>query len=215
MPTPIGHSLAGAIIYALSTKGKDLLKSWKWLAVCVLFAALADIDFVPALFGRLDIANHIHRHMTHTLLFAVIVSGGAFGVLKALRNPRSLRYSAVIFLCLASHVFLDMVGKDFRPPIGVPFLWPFVRRSFKIPVDIFLNLHKDTYGEIFSLYNVGVLAREVIIFGSILLILAIVKLGYASPKRESHAEGVVAKARRRKGEKSGDSFRYGTPTQRK
>ena len=79
-------------------------------------------------------------------------------------------------------------------------------------MDIFLNLHKDTYGEIFSLYNVGVLAREVIIFGSILLILAIVKFGYASRKRERRP---LAKARRRKGEKSGDLFRYGTPTQRK
>ena len=186
MPTPIGHSLAGAIIYAVSTKGKNLLKSWRWLVSCVAFAALADIDFLPGLFGRLELANRLHRHLTHTLLFAIAVSGIAFGVLRILKRPRPVRGCFILFCCMGSHILLDLLGKDFRPPIGVPFLSPFTAKSFKIPVGFFLDLHKDTYAEIFSLRTAGILVHEVLLFGGILVIIAALKLRRAA--RELSAE---------------------------
>lgn len=192
MPTPIGHSLAGAIIYTATTKERYLLKSWKWLVVCVVFAALADIDFAPALFGKLDLANRVHRHLTHTLLFAIASGAAAFGVLKILRRPQAARDSLVLFLCLASHILLDMLGKDTRPPFGVPFLWPFVGRSFKLPVELFPDLHKSTYAEIFSLHNMGVVAYEVMVFGSILSILIVIKRRRESKKRRVKEYGSVA-----------------------
>jgi len=191
MPTPIGHALSGAVVYAVFTKGKHLLKLWKWLVVCMVFAALADIDFIPALFGRVDIANRIHRGPTHSLLFAVVVGVAAFGVMKALGKPRPVRSSVVLFFCLLSHILLDLMGKDYRPPIGVPVLWPFVARSVRIPVGVFLDLHKDTYAEIVSLYNVRVFAHEVMVFGSILSILVVFKLWYASKKGRLEDHGGV------------------------
>lgn len=192
MPTPIGHSLAGAVVYALSTKGKDLLKSWRWLVVCMVFAAVADIDFLPALVGRIDLANRVHRGATHSLLFAMIAAGIAFCVLRLLRRPRAGWYSTVLFLCLLSHLFLDLLGKDSRQPIGVPLLWPILGKSFKLPVEVFFDLRKDTYAEIVGLHNIGVLAHEVLLFGSILLLLVLVKLPRGSKKQEaSKSEGVA------------------------
>lgn len=175
MPTPVGHSLSGAVIYALTTKSENLVASWRWGIVCMLAAALADIDFLPALFGDLSLANSVHRYLTHTLLFAVVVGLAAFGILKVLGRPRPIRGSAVLFSCLVGHIFLDLLGKDFRPPIGVPFLWPFVKRSFSLPVQLFPNLLKDTYAEIVSLHNIRVMAFEALLLGGFFAIVVAVK----------------------------------------
>jgi len=175
VPTPVGHSLSGAVIYALTTKSENLVTSWRWGVTCMLAAALADIDFLPALFGDLNLANSVHRYFTHTLLFAVVVGLAALGILRVLGKPRPVRASTVLFSCLVAHIFLDLLGKDFRPPIGVPFLWPFVRRSFKLPVQIFPSLLKDTYAEIVSLHNIGVVAVEVLLLGGLFAIVVGVK----------------------------------------
>jgi membrane-bound metal-dependent hydrolase YbcI (DUF457 family) len=191
MPSPLGHSLAGAIIYSLTTKGSHLLKSWKWLVVCVLFATLADADFVPALFGRLDLANRLHRHLTHTLLFATVTWAAAYGVLRLLRKPSAGRDSVVLFFCCLSHLFLDMLGKDPRPPLGIPLLWPFVRGRLKFPVKLLLDLHKDTYAGLFSFHNLGVLVYEAIVLGTVLLALIFLKLRYELRKRQVQEYGQV------------------------
>jgi membrane-bound metal-dependent hydrolase YbcI (DUF457 family) len=183
MPTPIGHSLAGAVIYALSTRRRNLLASWRWLVVCMIVAALPDIDFVPALFGRFDIANRVHRHVTHTALMAVVVGIVAYGVLRGLRRARPVRYAAIIFSCWASHIFLDLLGKDYRPPIGIRFLWPFVGKSYKIPLEVFLDVHKDTYADVFTAHNAVVLLQEVLIFGAMLSVIVVVKLLYGLKQR--------------------------------
>jgi membrane-bound metal-dependent hydrolase YbcI (DUF457 family) len=175
VPTPVGHSLSGAVIYALTTKSENLVTSWRWGVTFMLAAALADIDFLPAMFGDLDLANSVHRYFTHTLLFAAVVGLAALGILRVLGQPGLIRSSAVLFSCLVAHIFLDLLGKDFRPPIGVPFLWPFVRRSFKLPVQIFPSLLKDTYAEIVSLHNIGVVAAEVLMLGGLLGIVVVVK----------------------------------------
>jgi 4-diphosphocytidyl-2-C-methyl-D-erythritol kinase len=141
----------------------------------MLAASVADIDFLPALFGNLSLANSVHRYVTHTLLFAVVGGLAAFGVLKVLGKPRPLRSSLVLFACLIAHIFLDLLGKDYRPPIGVPFLWPFVKRSFALPVQIFPSLLKDTYAEIVSLHNIRVMAFEALLLGGLFGIVVGVK----------------------------------------
>lgn len=175
MPTPVGHSLSGAIIYALTTKSENLVTSWRWGVTCMFAAALGDIDFLPALFGNLTLANSVHRYFTHTLLFAVVVGLAALGILRMLGKPRRIRSAAVLFACLVAHILLDLLGKDYRPPIGVPFLWPFVRRSFSLPVQIFPSLLKDTYAEIVSLHNIGVMAFEVLVLGGLFAIVVAAK----------------------------------------
>jgi len=150
----------------------------------MLVATLADIDFFPALFGNLELANRLHRYLTHTLLFAVLAGLVALAVLKILRKAHPMRNSIVLFACLASHIFLDLLGKDTRPPIGVPLLWPFVRRSFKLPVELFLDLQKGTYAEIFGLHNVRVLAHEVLLLGSLLVIIAVLKIRFGAKHRQ-------------------------------
>ena len=141
--------------------------------LCMAVAALADIDFAPALFGRLGLANSTHRHVTHTLLFCVVVFGAAVLLMKAFRAAGVWRSSFVLFCCSLSHILLDLLGKDSRPPIGLPFLWPFVGRSFKIPIALFPDLKKDTYAEIFSLRTMWIVGYEVAVFGLIFLLLAV------------------------------------------
>jgi len=97
----------------------------------------------------------------------------------------------VLFLCWLSHLFLDMLGKDPRPPAGLPLLWPFVGERFRFPVTLFPGSHNDTYAEIFSLHNFGVLAYESIVFGTLLLVLIVLKLRYESKKRQVQKYGQV------------------------
>ncbi len=192
MPTPVGHSLAGAVIYALTTKGTHLLRFWKWGVACMFVAALADIDFFPALFGDLALANRLHRYLTHTLLFALVAWLMALVVLRTIHRARPLRDSLVLFACLTSHIFLDLLGKDTRPPIGVPFLWPFVQRSYKLPVEVFLDIKKDAYTEIFGLHNLRVVAHEILLFGSLLAITVVLKMRFGAKQKgieASHPEG--------------------------
>ncbi len=170
-------------MYAISTRADHLLKSWRWLLLCMVFAALADIDFLPAFFGNLKLANRFHRQVTHSLLFAVLILGAAFGVLRMIRNPRPARNSIVLFCCALSHLILDLLGADLRPPVGVPLLWPLLRRSFKPPVEIFTNLYKETYAEIFSSHNLGVIAHEVLLFGAILFLIIVLKIRYGAKAR--------------------------------
>jgi membrane-bound metal-dependent hydrolase YbcI (DUF457 family) len=173
MPTPVGHGLAGAIISTFSRKKPGFRAGWRWVLVCVVLAALADIDFAPALFGRLGLANSYHRQVTHTLLFCVVVFAAAVLLLKAFRIAGVWQNSFVLFCCSLSHILLDLLGTDTRPPIGLPFLWPLVGRSFKIPIELFPALKKNTYAEIFSLRTVWILGYEIVVFGSILLLLAV------------------------------------------
>jgi membrane-bound metal-dependent hydrolase YbcI (DUF457 family) len=180
MPTPVAHSLAGAVVYAVSTRGSKLFKSWRWLLLCMFFAAVADLDFFPGLFGRLDLANQFHRRFIHTLLFAILASTAGYVVLRVLRKQRPVRNSILLFGCASSHILLDMLGKDSREPIGIPFLWPLVRRTFKIPLEIFPDLRKDTYAEMFTFRTVRVIVGEVLLFGAILLVVTALKLRRAA-----------------------------------
>jgi len=176
MPTPVAHSLAGAIAYALATRRSMLFRSWRWLLLCVLFAAMADLDFLPGLFGRLDLANRFHRRLSHSFLFAILASATAYVVLKSLQKQKPLRNSILLLSCAMSHILLDLLGKDLREPIGLPLLWPFVRRSFKIPIEIFPDLRKDTYAEMFSFHTLRVVAGEILFFGALLFIVIALKL---------------------------------------
>ena len=95
------------------------------LAVAAFLACLPDLDYIPGLLvGEL---NRYHQLWTHSLLFCTVAAAVAA---RALRRTR-LRPPAV-FAIVFSHLLLDLLTEDARPPVGIPLLWPFSSRPFQI-----------------------------------------------------------------------------------
>lgn len=131
MPLPLAHSLAGVAVY----KGLDAdgtLFTWPRLLLAVFLANSPDLDLLPGiLLGEPNRYHHVG--FSHSAVFAV-VAAVAVGVAAAAAGRRwpvaSRRLSAVtgtalmVALLLLSHILLDMLTQDFRPPTGVPAWWP-------------------------------------------------------------------------------------------
>ena len=126
MATPIGHAVAGLVISGVSKP--QTRKERIALALVCTFAALApDLDVIPGLL--LGTPARFHGGISHSLGFAVALSLAIAGAYRLVGKP-----SKEIFLLAVtayiSHLALDMLGPDGRPPYGIPFFWPLVvRRS--------------------------------------------------------------------------------------
>ena len=104
MPLPIVHSFAGYSIYRSSSKARES-GGWKWAALAILLANLADFDYLPGAFvGQM---GRFHRGISHSLGAAVFV--GLFtGLLARVWKKDSFKESALFsFSAYVSHIFLD------------------------------------------------------------------------------------------------------------
>jgi membrane-bound metal-dependent hydrolase YbcI (DUF457 family) len=168
MPTPIGHALAGTIIYLFSN-GKSR-KKWLILFAVVFVAGLPDIDFV---FGFIvGNPNKHHHHFTHSFLFVVIA--GLIGAFMAYKTSiMSFQRSALLFIGAGiSHIFLDILCLDTTAPFGVPIFWPFWEKCFISPIQIFSDVHRALSSTIFfqsliNWHNLRTVLLEIIILGPV------------------------------------------------
>ena len=144
MPSPIGHALGGIAV------AWGVVPRRNWNAAVVLAAV--------ALAPDLDLLVGDHRGISHSL-GAAVVAGALASVAAALRKgvrpgsdpfstPRegvrpgsdpffAARWGAAVALAWTSHVFLDWLSNDTRPPIGVMALWPVTRDYYKAAIEIF------------------------------------------------------------------------------
>lgn len=169
MAGPLGHSLAGVLIY--QTAGERARIDGRTAAIlCVVAAVAPDLDFLPGLWVGMPALYH--QGISHSFLFALVVSLAlAVGFGRAGRAwPRLW---SVLFLAYTSHLVIDLFGPDARPPYGVPLLWPLSDHAFLAPVKLFLGFHHAgrtgaSTGEwlrgVLSLRNVAALAVEALWF---------------------------------------------------
>ena len=170
MPTPIGHTLAGAAIFELSRPGE---RNWPRLALCVTLANLADIDMIIG-FG-VGLPNLFHRGLTHSLL--ITLAFGVVGIIYGfVSRKKSFLFWAGLFLAAyGSHLLLDWLALDTGPPIGIPLFWPFSDAYFVSPVTLFSDVYKGMtnatfFEELFCRHNLVTIARELIIMGPVYLV---------------------------------------------
>jgi membrane-bound metal-dependent hydrolase YbcI (DUF457 family) len=160
MPSPIGHALGGIAAAWVAVPRKN------FNAAVVLAAA--------ALAPDLDLLVGDHRGMSHSV-GAAVVAGGIAGIAAALRDRRSGSFSAAwwgvaVALAWASHVFLDWLSNDTRPPIGVMALWPFTRDYYKAAIEIFPAVSRQCCSLRFWLHNVRAGVVEGLILTPLLLL---------------------------------------------
>ena len=122
MSSPIGHSLAAYLIYCGRVKGMSARLDTYLFSAALLAANLPDLDFLPGfLVGR---PNLYHHGASHSLCAALV-----FSLLMALAVQLLKSYSLVknflfFLVILCSHLLLDYVSFDGRPPEGIPLFWP-------------------------------------------------------------------------------------------
>jgi inner membrane protein len=167
LATPIGHALAGYAVYCFFAPQRKSQRINLALLSSIL-AVSPDLDFLPGiLIGR---PAAYHQGITHSIGFAIIICSGVVWLLR--RTSSFFPAFVICFLSYLSHLILDFFGPDNRLPYGIPLFWPITQKYFISPVPVFLGVHHagSTSSSIlewgagmFSLYNLGAIALEVVI----------------------------------------------------
>ena len=159
MPSPVGHSLMGAIIYR-GAGGRVDRYQWSLLAACLFAANAPDLDFLPGLFvGDL---SRFHHGPSHSIAFAFV-----FGLFAAIVLPFGKRRAfAIGFLNYLSHVFMDFLIDDPSWPQGVPLFWPFSDEHYMAPMTVFRKFDyspesSSLIATLFSIDNLATIAAEI------------------------------------------------------
>ena len=143
MPSPIGHALGG-ICAGWHAGGRQNLRD-----ACVLAAVAIAPD--------LDLVLGDHRAISHSIGAAAVAG------LVALVATRQPRWAVAIALAWGSHVLLDWLSNDTRPPIGVMALWPFDDRYYKAAIEIFPPVSRRYEQSRFWIYNLRAAVTELLL----------------------------------------------------
>jgi hypothetical protein len=123
-------------VHLLAARGRGEVRS-AVPALAAMTAAMApDLDLLLKL---VDGQNH-HQAESHTLGTALVAGLLAWAIAAWCGAERPAAWGRLIGLAWTSHVFLDYLGRDTHPPIGLPALWPFVAGYFKFPWPLFMDI---------------------------------------------------------------------------
>ena len=166
VPSPIGHGLA-AIAAGWAVAGKPAAKPalLKQVAILVAVGVAPDLDL---LIGR-------HSMETHSIGAAAIVATIAAWQRWPVAASRTTTWIAVALAWL-SHPLLDALGSDTSVPIGVMAFWPFSRAHFQTSLEVFGAISRRYWRDDFWRLNLTAVAREVLVLGPILVVVALVRM---------------------------------------
>jgi membrane-bound metal-dependent hydrolase YbcI (DUF457 family) len=145
MPSPIGHALGGiAAGWRILRPAERVAHRWRTIGIVAAIAAAPDFDLLV----------NDHRGPAHSVGAAVIV-----GVVAVLCT-RSPRWGVAAALAWASHVLLDWLGTDTRPPIGVMAWWPWSHLYYESRLHLFPAVSRRYWLAEFWVYNLEALLVE-------------------------------------------------------
>jgi len=145
MALPIAHAAAGYLVARAARRppgsGRSSTEAWRRAAVFMIIGNLPDLDFLIGFaLGRPGL---VHRGFSHTLLAAVLfgIATGAFVSWRG--RERFMPAALALGAAYASHILIDWMTTDTRPPVGGQFLWPFSDAYTIAPVTIFSEIYLD------------------------------------------------------------------------
>ena len=151
MPSPVGHSLGGvAAAWPLVPR-----RTRRGALVLAAVAVAPDLDLLVG----------AHRDASHSVGAALMA--GLVACLFARRHR--LAWGGAITLAYLSHVLLDWLSNDTRPPIGVMALWPFSHGYFKAAIEIFPPVSRRYWESRFWIYNLHAVLVEILVLAPITL----------------------------------------------
>ena len=176
MALPIAHAAAGYLVHRAARRtsfgARSSAGAWRRAAVFMFIGNLPDLDFLVGF--ALGFPGMLHRGASHTVLAAVCfgLAAGAFARWRWHERfgPAALAFGAAY----GSHLLIDYLTIDSRPPAGGQFLRPFSAAYFSGPVTIFTEIYIDGRTRagflrtVFAWPSVVVLAREIVIAGVVI-----------------------------------------------
>lgn len=139
------HFLIGLIVASLAD-GSNL---YLYLTLAVFMSLLPDLDF--ALFPLWKwLPSTGHHGITHTPIFIFAASALIYAAIAIFAEISDIRVLLVMLLTGSLHIFGDFLGTG-----GVPLLYPFSGRYFKLNIDLGI----DTLLMLFSIAGIVVLFR--------------------------------------------------------
>jgi membrane-bound metal-dependent hydrolase YbcI (DUF457 family) len=171
MPSPTGHLLAGvAIAWAAESCGTRRARAEDHAARPAAASAMTPLVLASAalaLVPDLDILLASHRTYTHSIAAAGLAALGGGVIARALGAP-GVATGLTCGLVVASHIFLDWLGRDGSTPRGLMALWPLSSAYFYSGIDLFADISRRYWKpEEFFLKNAVSIAREVAILGPV------------------------------------------------
>jgi inner membrane protein len=168
--TPIGHALAAYAVYHFSA-GTASENRRIFLGLCVLMAIAPDFDFIPGMFEGQPALYH--QRISHSLGAAVVVSLVA-ALVYGMKTGEVCASWKWFFLAYASHLLLDFIGPDGRPPYGQPLFWPISSEYYFAPASLQLlwgvrhakatsAITSEWISGILQPHNLGALSIEVLL----------------------------------------------------
>jgi len=140
MPTPVAHTFAGACVAALAGRQLPAARALPVAAALILAANLPDLDYLSLLAGR-ETLERFHQGVFHSIGFVAMLT-----LPLALLLRQSLGISRAWLLLAAAgltHLLLDLLVVDLRPPVGFPFFWPLSAERFHAAIIIFPGIDRD------------------------------------------------------------------------
>ncbi len=120
MASAFSHAV---VAIALGAAYPRKLITWSVLALGAVCAVVEDLDVIGFHFGIQYGDLWGHRGMTHSLLFAAVMSAAITAIVYLRKpTPRKLQLFSYLFLCAASHGLLDAMTDG---GLGVAFFSPF------------------------------------------------------------------------------------------
>lgn len=169
MGSPVGHSLAGYILYLAYNKNCKLLGDWKRIILYLFFANAADLDFIPGIF--IGDANRFHHGISHTLGFSLLF---AF-IMYMIPRFRTKKDFAIFFSLYFGHIVIDFLTGDSSTPFGVMLFWPFTQKYYISSFSLFSGIHHLFLSDLFDLHNIKAIAWEAVVFLFIIALLTFVR----------------------------------------
>lgn len=161
MPSPVGHALAGA---AIALAAEPLMRrgapSFRVaLLSCVALAALPDADLLY---------QPIHRAVTHSVGSFLLITIVATVVTGWVTRTWGVAFGLLCGVAWGSHLVLDWLGTDPKPPRGIKALWPFSQQWFISDLNIFRGTERrQLFTWASMIYNLKAIAQEIAILAPI------------------------------------------------
>ena len=147
MPSPIGHEIAGFLIYDVFQQFLMFRRRLKVVSLCLLVAILPDFDFVMGILEGEP--NRYHHGLSHSLFVGLLVSVLLSTVF--FYHGRLWVYILLLFSIYSSHIILDLLSLDRTSPYGLQLLWPIDSEYYISAKSIFSDIRREnSNNEFFS-----------------------------------------------------------------
>jgi inner membrane protein len=161
MPTPWGHALAGLAAGTAATGGRTLLGPVKDVVFFAGVGMMADLDFIPGLL--LGQGGDWHRGASHS--FTAVAAAGLAAWLWGRRRGLGKWLALAALAAYGSHVLLDYLNVDTRPPFGIPLLWPFSGEYMLSRHAIFPDVKRHALTWAIIVHDLKAVAWETLLLG--------------------------------------------------